>query len=78
MPFLWKKKKKKKKFKKLVCKIHNKGKRDINLVTKDKRRNQLAPERNYHTTKHFWDNSMAKERIKSRVKMNKPTLACQY
>ena len=52
--------------------------RDIDLVTKDKRRNQLVPEPNYHTTKHFWDNSMAKERIKPRVKMNKPILACQY
>ena len=27
--------------------------RDIKLITTDKRRNQLALEPNYHTTKHF-------------------------
>ena len=30
--------------------------RDIKLVTPDKRRNQSASEPNYHTTKHFSDN----------------------
>ena len=30
--------------------------RDIKLVTKDKRRNQLASEPNYHTTKYFSEN----------------------
>ena len=35
--------------------------RDIKLVTTDKRRNQLASEPNYHTTKHFSDNLMATE-----------------
>ena len=46
--------------------------RDIKLVTTDKRRNQLASEPNYHTTKHFSDNLMAIEMKKTRVKMNKP------
>ena len=30
--------------------------RDIKLVTTDKRRNQLASQANYQTTKHFSDN----------------------
>ena len=30
--------------------------RDIKLVTTDKRRNQLASETNYHTTKYFSEN----------------------
>ena len=32
--------------------------RDIKLVTTDKRRNQLASEPNYHTTKYFSENLM--------------------
>ena len=43
--------------------------RDIKLVTTDKRRNQLVSEPNYHTTKHFSENLMAK---KAKLKMNKP------
>ena len=35
--------------------------RDIKLVTTDKRRNQLASEPNYHTTKYFSENLMAVE-----------------
>ena len=46
--------------------------RDIKLVTTDKRRNQLASEPNYHTTKYFSDNLLAMEMKKTRVKMNKP------
>ena len=46
--------------------------RDFKLVTTDKRRNELASEPNYHTTKHFSDNLMAIEMKKRRVKMNKP------
>ena len=46
--------------------------RDIKLVTADKTRNQLAAEPNYHTTKFFSDNLMAKEMKKTKVKMNKP------
>ena len=35
--------------------------RDIKLVTTDKRRNQLASEPNYHTTKYFSENLTAIE-----------------
>ena len=41
--------------------------RDNKLVTKDKRRNQLVSEPNYHATKYF---SIEMNKIK--VKMNKP------
>ena len=44
--------------------------RDIKLVTTDKRRNQLASEPNYHTTKNFSKNLMAIEMKKAKVKMN--------
>ena len=46
--------------------------RDIKLVTTDKRRNQLASEPNYHTTKYFSENLMAIEmkKKKTKVKMN--------
>ena len=47
--------------------------KDIELVTTDKRRNQLASEPNYHTTKYFSENLMATEMKKTKVKMNKPT-----
>ena len=47
--------------------------RDIELVATDKRRNQLASEPNYHTTKYFLKNVMAIEmKNKTKVKMNKP------
>ena len=46
--------------------------RDIKLVTTDKRRNQLASEPNYHTTKYFSENLMAAEIKKSKVKLYKP------
>ena len=45
--------------------------RDIKLVTTDKKRNKLASEPNYHTTKYFSENLMAIEMKKTRVKMNK-------
>ena len=45
--------------------------KDIKLVTTDKRRNQLVPEPNYHTTKWFSENLLAIE-MKKKVKMNKP------
>ena len=45
--------------------------RDIKLVTTDKRRNQLASEPNYHTTKYFSENLLAIEMKKTKVKMNK-------
>ena len=46
--------------------------RDIKLVATDKRRNQLASEPNYHTTKYFSENLMATEMKKIKVKINKP------
>ena len=46
--------------------------RDIKLVTADKRRNQLASEPNYHTTKYFPENFLAIEMKKTKVKMSKP------
>ena len=46
--------------------------RDFKLVTRDKRRNQLGSEPNYHTTKYFSENLMATEMKKREVKMNKP------
>ena len=45
--------------------------RDIKLVTTDKRRNHLASEPNYHTTKNFSENLMAIEMKKKKVKINK-------
>ena len=46
--------------------------RDIKLLTADKRRNQLIPEPNYHTTKWFSENLLLTEMKKVKVKMNKP------
>ena len=46
--------------------------RDIKLVTTDKRRNQLASEPNYHTTKYLSEDLMAIEMRMIKVKMNKP------
>ena len=46
--------------------------RDINLVTTDKRRNQLASEPYYHTTKYFSKKLMVIEMKKTKVKMKKP------
>ena len=46
--------------------------KDVKVVTTNKRRNQLASEPNYHTTKYFSENLMAIEIKKTKVKMNKP------
>ena len=46
--------------------------RDIKLVTRDKRRNQLVSEPNYHTTKWFSEKLLANEMKQTKVKMNKP------
>ena len=46
--------------------------RDINLVTTDKRRNQLVPKPNYWTIKGFSENLVAIEMKKAKVKMNNP------
>ena len=45
--------------------------RDIKLVTTDKKRNKLASEPNYHTTKWFSENLLAIEMKKISLKMNK-------
>ena len=45
--------------------------RNIKLVTPDKR-NQLASENNYHTTKYFSENLITIEMKKTKLKMNKP------
>ena len=42
--------------------------RDIKLVTTGKRRNQLASEPNYHTTKYFSENLTAIEMKKKKKK----------
>ena len=44
--------------------------RDIKLVTKNKRRNQLASESNHHTTKYFSKILIGIEMKKTNVKMN--------
>ena len=48
--------------------------RDIKLITTGKRRNKLASEPNYHTTKYFLENVLAVEIKKTKVKMNKPVI----
>ena len=42
--------------------------RDTKLAATDKRRNQLASEPNYHTTKYFSENLIANEMKKTKVK----------
>ena len=42
------------------------------LVATGKRRNQLASEPNYHTTKYFSESLIPIEIQKTKVKMNKP------
>ena len=46
--------------------------RDIKLKTKDKRRNQLVSEPNYHAIKGFLENLVSIEMKKTKVEMNKP------
>ena len=46
--------------------------RDIKLVTTDEKRNKLASEPNYHTTKRFSENLLEIEKKKTKVNMNKP------
>ena len=45
--------------------------RYIKLVTKEKRRNCLVSESNYHTTKFFTENVVAIEMRKTQILMNK-------
>ena len=46
--------------------------RDIKLVKKDRRRNQLVSEPNYHAIKCFSENLVAIEMKKTKIKINKP------
>ena len=46
--------------------------RDIKLVATNKRRNKLASETSYHTTKRFSETLIATEMKKTKLKMNKP------
>ena len=62
-------------FRKTIENVRKHG--DINLVTADNRRNQLASEPNYHAAKYFPENLIAIEMKKTKVKMNK-ILVCQY
>ena len=49
--------------------MENVGKhRDIKLVTTDERRNQVASEPNYHTTKYFSENLMTIENERGKSK----------
>ena len=48
------------------------NRRDIKLVTSDKRKKRLVSEPNYHSHKKFSDHLMAIEMKKTRVKMTKP------
>ena len=49
-----------------------KKRRDTKLVTKERRRNYLVSELNYHTTKFFAENFLAIEMRITQVLMNKP------
>ena len=44
--------------------------RDIKLVTRERSRNYLVSEPNYHTTTFFSENLLAREKKKVKVKMN--------
>ena len=46
--------------------------RDIRLVTTDDRRNKLASEPNYHSTKYISKDLLVMEMRKTEVRMNKP------
>ena len=48
------------------------NRKNIKLVTSDKRRKRLVLEPNYHSHKIFFDHLMAIEMKKTRVKMAKP------
>ena len=46
--------------------------RDIKLVTKERRKNYLVSEPNYHTTKFFTGNLLRIEMKKMQIRINKP------
>ena len=45
---------------------------DIKFVTRERRRNYLVSEPNYHTTKFFTENLLAIEMKNTEILMNKP------
>ena len=45
---------------------------DIKLVTTEERKNYFVSEPNYHTTKFFTEDLLAKEIKKTEILMNKP------
>ena len=45
--------------------------RDIKLVIRERRRNYLVPEQNFHTTKVFTKNLLAIEMKKTEIPINK-------
>ena len=47
-------------------------KRDIKLVTKEKRKNYLVSQPNYHSTRFFSGNLLAIEMRETKIFMNKP------
>ena len=47
-------------------------KRDIKLVTKEKRKNYLVSQPNYHSTRFFSGNLLAIEMRQTKIFMNKP------
>ena len=46
--------------------------RNIKLVTTERRRNYLVSEPNFHTTKFFTENILAREMRKTQILVNKP------
>ena len=46
--------------------------RDIKLVTTERRRNYLVSEPNYHNTKFFTENLLAREMTETQISINKP------
>ena len=46
--------------------------RNIKLVTRERRRNYLVSQTNYHTTKFFTENLLAIEMRKTKISLNKP------
>ena len=46
--------------------------RDIKLFTRERRKNYLVSEPNYHTRKFFTENLLAIETKKTEILMNKP------
>ena len=52
--------------------------RNNKLVTTESRRNYLVSKPNYHTTKFFTENSLAIEKRKTQILMNKPVYLVRF